>query len=1083
MSDHLRVRPIGIAGALVCVCCLLVVQTGERTFNGAGGDDPDALEEAGQMPMPRPDSPAEAMAFRLSQWRDEHGEYPPDGLVVAKAHVDAMRAADARLSPTAGINPLSWAWLGPGNIGGRMRSLVIDSTAPNTMLAGSVGGGIFKTVDGGATWAPANDFMANLAVSTIVINPANHLVLYAGTGEGFYNGDGLRGAGVFKSTDGGTTWNQLASTNLSAWQYVNRLAVSPAGVLLAATRTGIYRSADAGATWTHPGTTETTDIEFDPTGSKAIASGYAGDAFFSNDGGVTWTAAAGLPAITFTLRRVEVAYARSSPNIVYASVDFNGGSIYKSTDGGATYALISVPPQKYLGGQGWYDNALWVDPTNSSTLVLGGIDLWKSTDGGATLTHISNWAAAPASAHADHHGIFEHPSFGTGGNATVFFANDGGVYKTSNVYTVGGGTSLTIGWTALNNNLGVTQFYGAAGNATTGVILGGTQDNGTLKRTNAGGTTWTTEFGGDGGYNAVDPVNDNNLYGEYVGLQLHRSLNGGTATDWINGLFWTGSAYICKAPPFLIADSCNKSGANFIAPFIMDPNNRLTLLAGGASLWRTFDSTTPNTSASGPSWAAIKAPVPTNNFISAIAVAPTDSNQIWVGHNASDLYKTTNGLAGSPTWTRMGAGVLPARQVLRVRVDPTNASIVYVTYGGFNATNLWRSVNGGTTWAPISGSGVTGLPAVPVRDIGVNPGLTNWLYAATEVGVFASQDGGTSWNVPQDGPANVSVDELFWLGSALVAATHGRGLFKATPAVSPASSDDLIVDFGAFGVWMLFDGNTGSWARLHTATAKNIVTGDLDGNGISEVIIDFGATGIWVWANNSGWFQLHAATTTRMVTGDLDGNGKVDLLIEFPGYGIWVWANNTSWFQLHASGSNNIVTADLDGNGKKEAIVDFPVYGIWVWANNASWYQLHSANSRLMTAGDFDGNGKADLIVDFAGYGLWGYSNNSSWSQVHPLNASHLAVGDIDGGGRSDLIVDFGNPNGIWKLLNGTAWSQINTLTSSNLMTADIDGNGKADVIVSFGAAGLWEYANNTSWIQLHTVSPGLVAAARLNAP
>jgi PKD domain-containing protein len=313
--------------------------------------------------------------------------------------------------------------------------------------------------------------------------------------------------------------------------------------------------------------------------------------------------------------------------------------------------------------------------------------------------------------------------------------------------------------------------------------------------------------------------------------------------------------------------------------------------------------------------------------------------------------------------------------------------------------------------------------------------------------------------------------------------TAGVSLVESTAIglATPLSSDEIVVDFGTLGLWTLFDGNTATWSRLHPLTARNIVTGDLDGNGISEVIIDFGATGVWVWANNSGWFQLHAASTTRMATGDLDGNGKADVLLEFQGLGIWVWSNNTSWSRLHPSASNNIVTADLDGNGKKEAIVDFPAYGLWVWSNNTSWYQLHSKNTRLMTTGDFDGNGKADLIVDFAGYGLWGYSNNSSWSQVHPLNATHLAAGDIDGGGRSDLIVDFGNPNGIWKLLNGTAWSQINTLTSSNLTTADLDGNGKADVIVSFGAAGLWEYVDNTSWVRLHGVGPGLIAVGHLN--
>ena len=247
--------------------------------------DPDEAEGASERPMPRPDSPGEANAFRQLQWKNEFGWIPANGLVEGKRHANAMRARgrsgmfpgrrrsaprsapgvapsapggqalqggqEALLPMAAGVSSTSWTWLGPGNIGGRVRSLVIDPTNTNVMFAGSVGGGIFKTTDGGASWAPVDDFMANLAVSTIVMQPGLPSTMYAGTGEGFYNSDGIRGAGVFKSTDGGTTWSQLPSTANSSWFYVNKLAMSPDGqVILAATRTGLYRSTDGGASWT-----------------------------------------------------------------------------------------------------------------------------------------------------------------------------------------------------------------------------------------------------------------------------------------------------------------------------------------------------------------------------------------------------------------------------------------------------------------------------------------------------------------------------------------------------------------------------------------------------------------------------------------------------------------------------------------------------------------------------------------------------------------------------------------------------------------------------------------------------------------
>jgi hypothetical protein len=773
--------------ALLMGVCLLSALGPARFEDGDGDDDADAVWKG--RPLPRPDSPGEAMAFRLRQWRDENGVYRATALVDAKAHVEAMRQQplSSLASPAAGITNAGWTWLGPGNIGGRVRSLVIDPTNVSTMLAGSVGGGIFKTTDGGASWAPVDDFMANLAVSAMVMQPGTPTTIYAGTGEGFFNGDGLQGAGVFKSTDGGTTWNQLASTNDPSWFYVNRLAISPDGLaVVAATRSGIFRSTDGGSSWTQVLASfdglGILDIDFHPAdSSKAVASGYSGNAYYSIDGGLSWTAATGLVAGSF--RRVEIAYAPSNPAIVYASEDVNGGTIFKSLDGGATYMAVSNPPQHYLSGQGWYDNALWVDPTNENRLVVGGVNLWKSTNGGGSISQISNWASAPQSAHADNHAIVAQPGFNGSTNTTVFFTNDGGVYKTTDVYTVGGGAyPYETGWIALNNNLGITQFYGAGGNAAGGVILGGTQDNGTLKYTPATGTTWSTEFGGDGGFSAVSQTNANHLYGEYVYLMLHRSLDGGTTTDWINGLVWDGSNWVCKPAPYSIADSCNNGQANFIAPFVLDPNDSNTLLGGGSSLWRTNDASTPNTATTGPAWTNIKPPVSAFNVISAIGIAPTDSNQIWVGHNGGELYKTTNGMSAAPTWTRMGAGTLPARYLTRARVDPTDANVVYAAFGGFSTPNLWKSIDGGTTWAAASGTGLTALPDAPVRDIAVSPGASSWLYAATEVGVFTSLDGGATWTVPQDGPANVSVDELFWMGSSLVAVTHGRGLFKTDPA-------------------------------------------------------------------------------------------------------------------------------------------------------------------------------------------------------------------------------------------------------------------------------------------------------------
>jgi photosystem II stability/assembly factor-like uncharacterized protein len=688
----------------------------------------------------------------------------------------------------AGIGRTGWTWIGPGNVGGRTRAVVVH---PNrlTLFAGTVGGGIWKSVDAGGNWAPIQDFLPSLAVSTIVMQPGNPAIMYTGTGEGFFNGDAIKGAGIFKSIDGGTTWTQLPATANGNFDFVNRLAFSADGsILLAGTSTGLFRSVDGGAIWTKvltPSSNGTiADVKFLPGSSvAAVASGYNGQVFSSQNGGVNWApAVTGLSAALGFFLRVEVAVSPSVPNNVYAVLDRTGGELYKSVDGGVNFTFVSTPG--HLGGQGWYDNVIWIDPTNDQHIVVGGVGLRRSTNGGASFAQIA------AGIHSDHHAIVADPAYDGVTNRRVYFGNDGGVYKMEDV--------TTNSATSLNNNLGVTQFYGAAGHAGTGRVTGGTQDNGTLFYTVAGGPQqWRFAVGGDGGFSAYDPTDANTFYGEFQNFQLHRSsinpTSGAISAQTIYGA--TGTS--CKLPPFVITDACRGGSplANFIAPFILDPNAPQTLLAGGASLWRTTDAKAPNTSATGPQWTAIKPPVIVNTsptFISAIAVAQGNSNVIWVGHNNGDVYVTTNGTAAAPGWTKVDALTMPNRMVTRLAIDPANPNIVFATFGSYSSDNLWKTTNGGLNWADSTGVGASGLPDAPIRSVVFHPALSSWIYVGTEVGIFASTDGGATWGLPHDGPANVSVDELFWMGGTLVAATHGRGLFRTTTAV--ALQSEIVMD-------------------------------------------------------------------------------------------------------------------------------------------------------------------------------------------------------------------------------------------------------------------------------------------------
>ena len=231
----------------------------------------------------------------------------------------------------------------------------------------------------------------------------------------------------------------------------------------------------------------------------------------------------------------------------------------------------------------------------------------------------------------------------------------------------------------MNHNLGITQFYGGAGNSNTMVIIGGTQDNGTLRYTPGGGPEgWTRMFGGDGGFCSADQTDPNYFYGEFS-LHITRSSNGGLFADII-------SSGITEA---------ETSSVNLDAPFVLDPNNPNTLLAGGSILWRSTD-----VKADKPSWSRIKSSV--GSPIRAIAIAPMNSDIIWIGHNSGAVYCTTNGTAASPTWLRRGSGRLPARYCTRIAIASANPSRVYLTFGGFSSGNVWTTADNGVAWTDVS---------------------------------------------------------------------------------------------------------------------------------------------------------------------------------------------------------------------------------------------------------------------------------------------------------------------------------------------------------------------------------------------
>ncbi|MEE2885789.1 MAG: hypothetical protein VX951_00020 [Planctomycetota bacterium] len=691
-----------------------------------------------------------AAQWRLMTLRDENGKIPHDAQMKALAEMQTLRTEGT----CGGLTAAGWKEEGPGLIGGRVRAIAIDPNNSKRMFCGSVGGGIWYSADAASSWSKVDDHMDNLAVTCILFDPFNSAKMLAATGEGFGNLDAIRGAGIFRSLDSGATWSRLASTNNPDFYYVNRLSLDLTGSnALAATRTGIWHSNDFGTTWTRTNTGSCRDVKFNPNNPRiAIAENdRAPYAHYSTDGGVTWTGCAGL-----TLgghQRIEFAWSRGytgpGNGVVYALKDYAVASnatdsLLRSMDGGATFTLVSE--NRILGKQGWYNNALWVAPNPKNTytiddlVVAGGIDLWRSTDGGGVFTRMSLAYQWPKGPHADQHIILEDPNYDSARNRRVWFGNDGGVWEVGDV----GWASPGNGWFRRNVDLGVTQFYGGSTHGS-GIVLGGSQDTGTLRRVS--GTAyngWTHQQGGDGGFCASDPTDSNYHYWETQNGALYKSTDGGV------------SGRSMRTFP----------GSNFIAPFILDPNNPNTLYFGAGSLWRTTDA-----KYGWPTWTTIHSfnAVP----ISAIAVQRGSPDELWVGHNGGFIYHSRDATAATPMFTPKAQRNLPGRMVTRITIDPNNSSHVFACFGGYQSDNVWETTNAGANWTALSG-----LPSAPVRDLKLSPADSKILYVATEVGLVVSEDGGNTW-CSSATPANVAIYEMFWgANNKFYLATHGRGLFS-----------------------------------------------------------------------------------------------------------------------------------------------------------------------------------------------------------------------------------------------------------------------------------------------------------------
>jgi PKD repeat protein len=697
----------------------------------------------------------------------------------------------AKVAP--GSNNAPWVERGPNNVGGRTRALAYDPSdlTYKKVWAGGVTGGLWYNNDitsANSSWVPVNDFWQNIAISCIAFDPLNPAIIYVGTGEGFGTG-ASRGAGIWKSIDGGTTWNQLSSTQ--NFFYINDIIVRAEnstsivyaavdggfyrGIFHGNNNAGIQRSINGGNTWTNvsPNIPSTTvklvvaDFEIAANGriwagSKASpfsASNRGGGRIYFSDNGITWTTS-NITPVTNGDGRVELACAPSDSNTVYAVVENENQAeaVKKTINGGTTWTNLSepddadngIPSTDFTRGQAWYDLILAVDPNNANIAIIGGIDLFRTTDGGSTWPQISRWYAfgdlSCAVVHADQHAIIYRP----GSSSTVIFGNDGGVYYSSNIAAAANNSVIAN----RNKNYNVTQYYAGAIHPTLGsnIMLAGSQDNGTQRYATAGINATDEVYGGDGAYCFIDQTNGNYQIASYVFNNFYRSSNAGVTFN----------------TALLEDDNTGK----FINPADYDNQNDVLYTGRTAgTLYRVRQITGTPTSAEIVSITGM------SDAASHISASPYSSS-IFVGTDVGEIFKVTNA-NGSASSVKISTASLPTGSVSCIEIG-ANENELIATFFNYGVTSVWYTDNGGTSWINKEGN----LPDMPIRWALFNPNNRNEVILATELGVWASTNFKTAtptWQASNNGLANVRVDMLQVRTSdyMVMAITHGRGVYTS----------------------------------------------------------------------------------------------------------------------------------------------------------------------------------------------------------------------------------------------------------------------------------------------------------------
>lgn len=715
---------------------------------------------------------------------------------------------------------LKWRNIGP-NRGGRSLTISGSDARPLEYYFGAVGGGLWKTTDGGNTWKPTTDGQLNSSsVGAVAVAPSNPDIVYIGMGETQLRGNIMQGDGVYRTTDGGKTWKHLGLDDTQAIARIRVHPTNPDIVYVAAlghpyapneTR-GVFRTKDGGKTWQkilyrndHAGAV---DLSLDPNNPGtmyaaiwdayrtpwSLSSGGPLSGFFkSTDGGDNWTEITHNPGLpTGIIGKIGVAVSPVKSQRVFAIVENDNGGVFLSDDAGATWKQVS--DDRRLRQRAFYYSRIYADTKDADTVYVLNTGFYKSTDAGKTYKTIR----VP---HGDNHDLWIAPS----DNRRMANSNDGG-----------GNVSFNGGETWTKQDFPTAQLY----HVTTTKdfpyhVCGAQQDNTTIcvpsdaarnmrdPRSPAGSWMYAVG-GGESGYIAPHPVNPNLFYAGSQGALLTRydRSNGFTRDIQVYPLFFSGQSA-----------STLKERWQWTFPIVFSPHDPKILYTSSQHLWRTTND--------GQSWERISpdltradpktlgdsgGPITKDQngpeiYATIFAIAPSklEPNTIWTGSDDGLAFITRD---GGKNWSKITPPGLPDfARISLIDASAHKAGTAYLCAKNYQQDDrkpyIYRTDDYGKTWTPITNGIAPGHYVHAVRE---DPKRAGLLYAGTEHGVYVSFDNGGHWQSLRLEMPDTQIADLVVEENDLVAGTHGRSFYllenlAALRQLTPAKAEAQVTLF------------------------------------------------------------------------------------------------------------------------------------------------------------------------------------------------------------------------------------------------------------------------------------------------